>query len=436
VNRTGIIHIFADMTEEFLHYIWKFRLFDQLELSTTDNKVVEIIKTGDHNFDAGPDFFNARVKIADTMWAGNIEVHINASDWKKHKHQTNKAYDNVILHVVNNADEELSRESGENIPTIEIKDRINRKLIHNYLKFKSGHDWIPCEKQVAEVPSLIIQSTIDKLILERLERKSEFILDRLKLNHNNWEETFYQLLARNFGFKINSEPFELLAKSLPSIILSKHKSSLLQIEALLYGQAGMLERHFDDKYPRSLQNEYVFLKQKFRLSAMDEHLWKLLRLRPVNFPTVRIAQFANLIYNSSHLFSKILETEDCQELKKLLDISVSEYWETHYLFDKETPLRSKHMGEEGVNNIIINTIVPFLFVYGKQKGDEKFVDRALQFLEMVKGEENSIIKRFNKLKLPVSNAYSTQALLQLKNEYCSEKKCLNCNIGNYLIKNS
>lgn len=424
------------MTEEFLHHIWKFRLFDQLELSTTDNETVEIVRAGEHNFDAGPDFFNAKIKIGKTLWAGNVEVHINSSDWKKHNHQNDKAYDNIILHVVNNADADLSRSSGEKIPTIEIKGRIEEKLIRNYLKFKSGNDWVPCEKQIENVPSIIIQSTVDKLVLERLERKSDFIFDCLKLNQNNWEETFYQLLARNFGFKINSEPFHLLAKSIPSIILSKHKSSLLQIEALLFGQAGMLNKHFEDKYPQSLQNEYVFLKQKFKLSSMDEHLWKFLRLRPVNFPSVRIAQFANLIYNSSHLFSRILETEDCKDLKKLLNISVSEYWETHYIFDKKTATKPKRLGEDGVNNIIINTIVPFLFVYGKQKGDEVYVERALHFMEQVPGEDNSIIRRWDKLKLPVSSSYSTQALLQLKNEYCSEKKCLKCNIGNYLLKNS
>jgi hypothetical protein len=424
------------MTEEFLHHIWKFRLFDQLELSTTDNEMVEIIKTGDHNFDSGPDFFNAKIKIGNTLWAGNVEVHINASDWNKHKHQNDKAYDNIILHVVNNADAQLNRGSGERIPTLEIKNRIDRKLIHNYLRFKSGHDWIPCEKQISETPSMIIQSTIDKLILERLERKSEQILNSLALNQNNWEETFYQQLARNFGFKINSEPFGLLAKSISSAILSKHKTSLLQIEALLFGQAGMLDRHFEDKYPQSLQNEYAFLKRKFRLTSMDEHLWKFLRLRPVNFPSVRIAQFADLVFNSSHLFSKILEAENCASIKKLLDISVSEYWETHYLFDKKAPARSKRLGEQGADNIIINTVVPFLFVYGKQKSDERYVERSLRLLEEVKGEENSVVDRWKKLKLPVSNAYSTQALLQLKNEYCSEKKCLKCNIGNYLIKNS
>jgi hypothetical protein len=424
------------MTEEFLHHIWKFKLFDQQNLRTTSGEVVEILKAGVHNFDAGPDFFNAQLKVGETLWAGNVEIHINASDWKRHFHQQDKAYNNIVLHIVYNADEPIYRASGEAIPTIEIKERIDKKLYQNYLNFKSNTDWIPCEKQIAEVPSIIINSTLDKLLLERLERKAQSIADSLKLNNNNWEETFYQYLARNFGFKTNAMPFELLAKSLSLLVLAKHKSSLLQIEAMLFGQAGMLNEHLEDKYPQALQNEYVFLKQKFQLNPVDTHLWKFLRLRPVNFPSVRIAQFANLIFNSTHLFSKIIETESLDFLKLLMNVDVSEYWQTHYMFDKVSKNKSKHLGEDSLNNIVINTIVPFLFVYGKQKDDQKYVDRALAFLEQTEGENNSIINKWESLKLPVKNAYSTQALLQLKNEYCNGKKCLSCNIGTYLIKNS
>lgn len=423
------------MSEEFLHYIWKFRLFDQLVLQTTAGEPVEIVKVGEHNFDSGPDFFNAKIKVGKTLWAGNVEVHINSSDWKKHFHQNDKAYDNIVLHVVHKADEQVFRKSGEAFPTIEIKNRIDTKIYQNYLNFKSSSDWIPCEKQINKVPDLIINNTIDRLLLERLERKSTSITESLKLNKNNWEETFYQYVARNFGFKINAEPFELLAKSLPSVVLSKHKNSLLQIEGLLFGQAGLLDQHYEDKYMQQLQNEYVFLKQKFKLRSIDTHLWKYLRLRPVNFPTIRIAQFANLIFSSSHLFSKIIETENYEKLKIMMNVDVSEYWKTHYVIDKISAYNTKQLGDEAMNNIIINTIVPFLFVYGKQKGEEKYIERALQFLEQIKGEQNSIITKWEGLNLPVKNAYSTQALLQLKNEYCSKKKCLSCSIGNYLLKN-
>ena len=424
------------MTEEFLHHIWKFRLFDQLELKTTKGEIIDIKKPGEHNFDAGPDFFNGKVKVGETLWAGNVEVHINSSDWKRHLHQNDKAYDNIILHVVNNADIKLFRSSGEEIPTIEIKNRIDKKLYQNYLDFKSSNDWISCEKQISTVPEFIINSVKDKLLLERLERKSKSILNSLELNNNNWEETFYHSLARNFGFKTNAEPFELLAKSLPSIVLGKHKSSLLQIEALLFGQAGMLFEHFSDKYPQQLQNEYAFLKQKFKLQPLEKHLWKYLRLRPINFPSIRIAQFSNLIYSSSHMFSKILDLENGFELKKMMNISVSEYWESHFMLDRDSSKKSKHLGEDSINNIVINTIVPFLFVYGKQKDDEKYIYRALLFLEQTVGESNSIIRKWEELGVSVKSAHSTQALLQLKNEYCNHKKCLNCSIGNYLLKNS
>jgi hypothetical protein len=424
------------MTEEFLHHIWKFRLFDQTDLLTTNNERVEILKPGEHNFDAGPDFFNARIKIDETIWAGNVEVHVNSSDWKKHKHQHDKAYDNIILHVVNKADEKLYRYSGAEIPTIEINERIIEKLLRNYTDFKSSADWVPCARQIKNVPSHILISTIDKLLLERLEIKAKIINNSLLLNHNNWEETFYQFLARNFGFKTNAEPFELLAKSLPSGILAKHKGSLIQIEALLYGQAGMLYEHLDDKYAITLQNEYIFLKQKFKLQSLDPHLWKFLRLRPVNFPSVRIAQFADLVFRSSHLFSRMLEIASLAELKSLLDVNVSPYWENHYMFNRESPFKTKHLGSDGINNIVINTIVPFLFVYGRQKDEEKYVERALLFLEATTAEQNSIIDGWKELNVPVTNAFSSQALLQLKNEYCTQKKCLSCNIGNYLIKNS
>ena len=422
------------MSEEFLHHIWKFRLFDQLDLKTTSGEQVEIEKVGTHNLDSGPDFFNGKIKIGNTLWAGNIEVHINASDWKKHFHQHDKAYDNIILHVVHKADVPLFRASGELIPTVEIGSRIEKKLHQNYLNFKTSKDWISCEKQIGDVPPLIINSTIDKLVLERLERKSKSISDCLALNFNNWEETFYQLLARNFGFKTNSDPFELLAKSLSSKILAKHKNSLLQIEALLFGQAGMLDKHFEDKYPQSLQNEYAFLKQKYTLNALDEHLWKFSRMRPVNFPSVRIAQFANLAFNSSHLFSKIIEAEKFESIKMLMNINVSDYWETHYVFDKSSKRKMKHLGDAAIHSILINTIIPFLFVYGKQKNEEKYIEKALNFLEDIAGESNSIITKWESLNMSAKSSYSTQALLQLKNEYCNHKKCLSCSIGNYLLK--
>jgi hypothetical protein len=416
------------MTEELLHHLWKFRLFDQLELVTTTNDPLEIVKVGDHNQHAGPDFFNSKIKIAETLWAGNVEVHIRASDWNKHRHQQDKAYDNIILHVVYEADQSIFRSSGEAIPTLELKQRIEPHYLINYQRFKLSNDWIACEKQLKEVPPIVMHTSLNRLLIERLEEKYDVMVDMLRLNKMNWEETFYQLLAKNFGFKTNALPFQLLAKSIPSTILAKHKSSLLQ--------AGFLEQHFNDKYSLQLQNEYVFLKQKFKLVPIENHLWKFLRLRPVNFPTIRIAQFAQLIYQSNHLFSKIIEEKELLQLKKLMETTVSAYWRTHYVFEKMVTGRNKKLGEDSIDNIIMNTIIPFLFVYGKAKGDESYIERALRFMEEMEGEKNTIINTWKSLDIPVKSAAETQALLQLKNKYCDHKKCLACSIGNYLLKKS
>ncbi|MFL5762321.1 MAG: DUF2851 family protein [Bacteroidia bacterium] len=424
------------MTEEFLHHIWKFRLFDQLELKTTNGDLVEILHPGEHNFDSGPDFFNARIKVNGTLWAGNVEVHINASDWNKHFHQRDKAYDNIVLHVVHHADITLYRRSGEEIPAVELKSRIGQKQYYRYLDFKTNKDWIPCAKQVAAVPSLVFNNTMDRMVSERLERKSISIINDLKLHNNNWEETFYRHLARNFGFKTNAEPFELLAKSLPLVTLARHRNSLFQLEALLFGQAGMLEEHLSDKYALQLQNEYAFLKKKLKLQPIEKHLWKFLRLRPVNFPGIRIAQFAALIHRSQNLFSKMLEIGSLEELKELLNVKASEYWEEHFMLDRKSGKREKHLGEDGMSNVLINTIVPFLFVYGRQKGEAHFCDKAFLLLEQTKGEDNAMIRNWKRLNVPAETACATQALIQLKNSYCDAKQCLSCGIGNYLVKNS
>jgi hypothetical protein len=426
------------MQEEFLWHIWKFRLFDNRDLQTVSGEEIKIIKVGEHNSDSGPDFFNARIKIGGTEWAGNVEIHTNASDWHKHKHTTDKAYNNIILHVVHEADEKLFRKGGEEIPTLELKDRIPQEVYGKYLQFKSSKDWIPCEKQIASVDKFTLNNWLDnwldRLLVERLERKSKTITDSLKQNKNNWEETFYQMLARNFGQKINSEPFELLAKALPVSVLAKHKNNLLQIESLLFGTAGMLEKDFKDDYPNELKKEFKFLKSKFKLKPIDSSLWKFMRLHPPNFPTIRISQFANLIYKSSHLFSKILEANSVKQIISLLETETSEYWQTHYRFDKISPKRKKKLGSDSINTIIINTIIPFLFIYGKQKREEKFCDNALSFLEKLSPENNSIISKWRSIGIPAKSSYETQALLQLKNEYCSQKKCLSCGVGNFLLK--
>lgn len=420
------------MTEDFLQHIWKYHLFDKNNLIASTGEKIEILNIGQKNIDAGPDFFNAKVKIDNTVWAGNIEIHINSSDWVKHSHNKNKAYDNVILHVVYNNDMQITRSTGEPIPTIELK--FDKKLYSNYQDLIKNEQWISCENEINNIDGFIIDFWLNSLLIERLENKSEYILKTLKQNNNNWEETFYQQLAKNFGIKINQQPFEQLAKSLPLKYLSKHKNNLLQIEAFLFGQAGFLETNVDgDDYYSKLKKEYSFLKNKFNTKPIEKHLWKFLRLRPSNFPTIRIAQFASLIYKSSSLFSKIIESDDLIEIKKYFSVSTSEYWHTHYVFNKTTKKKIKKTGDVFTNSLIINTIVPFLFVYSKSKDNDDYKIRALKFLEKLPAEKNSIINNWKSLGMPVPNAFYSQALIQLKNEYCNKKKCLYCQIGNRII---
>jgi hypothetical protein len=420
------------MKEEFLQFIWKHGLFNKENLKTTDGRLVEIISTGQPNSDSGPDFFNARIRIADTTWAGNIEVHQKSSHWYRHKHNTDAAYDNVILHVVELQDSPVLIKS-HSVPTLEIT--YPTEIFSNYEKLLSSAKWVACEEILPKYDPFIIRFWFSALMIERLESKIGDIVALLKQNNNNWNETFYQLLSRNFGMKTNALPFELLAKSLPLNLLSKHKNNLFQIEALLFGQSGLLnETLLGDDYFLSLRKEYSYLYKKYNLSGIESHLWKFMRLRPINFPTIRIAQLAMLIHHSSALFSQILETENIGELRKLFDVSASEYWNTHYSFNKTSKdNHPKTLGESAFNNLVINTIVPILFVYGDQHLDQGMKDRALFMLEKLDPESNQIIRKWSELGMESRSAFETQALLQLKNKYCEYKKCLNCQLGAKII---
>jgi len=419
------------MNENFLHFIWENNLFEKKDLITDTNEKIEVLALGQKNTDAGPDFFNAKIKIGNQTWAGNVEIHIKSSDWIAHKHNTDKAYDNVILQAVAENNQPTRRTTNRQIPTIELK--YDPKLLNNYLELYNSKQKIACFSKIKYLDKFTIKHWLGRLQIERLEQKSKIIEQLLLQNNNSWEETFYQYIAQNFGFKKNSVPFELLAKSLPLKYLSKHKNSLFQIEAMLFGQAGMLENNYEVDYYQKLKNEYKFLKNKFQLDPIDSHLWIFLRLRPPNFPTIRIAQFAQLIYQSSQLFSKIIEIENIGKIKNLFNLEASTFWETHYLFDKESKKRTKKLGKSAVNNILINTVSLFLFVYGMKKSNESLQNRALSLLESIEPENNSIINNWEKANLKIENAYYSQALIQLNNEYCKKQRCLNCQIGNKLI---
>ena len=420
-------------TEDFLHYVWKFRLFDRLDLRTTGGEEIEIFSTGMHNTHAGPDFQNARIRLGETTWAGNAELHISSSDWQRHGHMTDEAYDNVILHVVYTDDSPVTLPNGRRLPTLELKDRVNPDLYQRYHNLVFGNQIIiPCEGSIARVDRLTMQNWLTRVLIERLEKRADMVAAVLAKNRGDWEETFYQFLAANFGFKTNALPFELMAKSLPQSILAKHKDNALQIEALIFGQAGFLNEEAADVYPRSLKKEYDYLQKKFNLIPIEKHLWKFLRMRPQNFPTVRLAQFAGLVVQSSHLFSRILEIKDLRAL--FTGVKVNPYWENHYRFDKQSPPVGKLLGASSVDTLLLNTVALFLFSYGKQMGQPYYISRALKLLENIPAESNRVTTDFATLGVNSINAFESQALLELKNNYCDYKKCLHCGVGIKILK--
>ena len=426
------MNIHNSIPEEFLIYLWKQRLINN-ELITSGGRPLQVIHPGIRNLDSGPDFFNGRIKIDDTTWAGNIEIHVLSSDWFRHGHHNDPAYDNIILHVVYENDRPVYRKNGEMIPTLELKGNFEQKILDNYHKFLELNKWIPCEEMIASVNHFDVLSWLDKLMAERLENKALEIEHELDSTKQDFQEVFYRKLARNFGFKTNGDAFGLLAQSLPLNILAKHKEHILQIEALLFGQAGMLKTGFKDEYPQALKKEYAFLSAKYGLKPIDRKLWKFMRLRPANFPTIRISQFAQVIYRSSALLNKILEAPKLNDVIDFLKVDASGYWNTHFVFDKKAGNRKKRLGTASIQLILINTIIPFLFVYGRHKGDTGLQEKALAWLDQLPPESNAIIKRYAALGIKPKNAMESQALIEMKHNYCSEKRCLDCRIGHVLL---
>lgn len=422
------------MKEDFIHFLWKYRLFLPIELKTTDGDDLQILDTGLENADAGPDFSAAKVKIAGTLWAGNVEMHINSSDWYRHNHQNDDAYSNIILHVVMHHDQPITNGQGNEIPVFEVRRYFNAELLGRYEQILRSRSWIPCARFLPHTDGFIVMNWLGRLLVERLENKSAEILRFYKYFENNWEQTFYYFLARNFGFKINASPFALLAQQTPYKILARHKNDLLQLEALLFGQAGFLSGSFADAYPSLLQKEYTFLRHKYQLQPMDRALWKLGKLRPPNFPTIRIAQFAKLIHQSSGLFSQVMQHSKLKEVEALFHIQCSPYWHNHFQFDKSSGFRQKNLGKDALVNIIINTIVPMQFVYGSESLKPHIREQAVQLLNDLPAEHNSIVKNWEKHGILAQNAGESQALLELKKYYCTPKKCLSCAIGHHILR--
>ena len=417
------------MNEKLLQYIWQFQCFNLNQLQTTDGEAVLIIQPGTSNSNQGPDFKDAKIKIADTTWAGHVELHILSSDWLAHKHSSDENYKNVILHVVwqNNIDLQLP------FPVLEMHDKVPKVLLSRFDALMQASDFIPCQHSLTMVTPIIWDSWKQRMLVERLQDKSTLVQAYLQLNNNNWEETFWWLLAKNFGLKVNSACFEKIARSLPVNLLAKHKNQIQHLEALLFGQASLLTGEFTDDYMIMLQKEYHFLQKKYHLHPVKDALF-FLRMRPSNFPTVRLAQLAMLVHKSSHLFSKIKEADSIKTVKKLLDVTANDYWHYHYMPDEPSGYKEKNMGTQMIDNILINTIIPTLFTYGYLLNETPYIDRALQWMEQVPAEKNVITRGFEAIAVANVNAFDSQALLQLKNNYCNKKRCLECAIGNKILR--
>jgi len=423
--------------ESFLHFIWQYQLFEKSDLQTTDGESLAIIKQGLHNTNAGPDFQDAQIILANVQWFGAVEIHTNSSDWQKHAHHHDQAYEKVILHVVWNEDVKLMHNDGSPLPTLSLKGKIEKQYIDKYQSLVEHRDIIPCAHYFTDIPEIVKFSMLDRALHSRQEHKSEEIMQVLEATNHNWEETTYRLLAKNFGFKVNAHPFLKLAENLPLKILLKHSSSLFQLEALLFGVAGFLKNiETSDIYWNNLQKEYQFLKHKYDLEnkEINLHEWKFLRLRPANFPTIRIAQFAQLIHQHSNLFSLFTSFSEYKTFIKLLSIKQSAYWSEHYIFNTPSEKPTGRLGKSSIENIIINTVVPLLFALSKSKDELIFTEKAITLLENLPAEQNSITNTWLQLGFKNNNAFDSQASIELFNNYCDKRRCLECSIGTHIMK--
>ncbi len=418
------------MTEKLLQFIWQYQYINVVGLQTTNGESLEILKQGSLNHNQGPDFSDASIKISGLQLFGTIELHINTSHWKKHAHSSDKNYNNVILHVVWINDEK----DEQQIPTLELQSLVPKILLDKYNFLMQQDDKIPCHSFLPALTELSWLAWKERLVAERLIKKSEAILQSLVTNKNNWEETFWQHLAYNFGLKVNADFFKQIAVSLPNNLLSKNKNQQILLEALLFGQANLLIEKSTNNYVNQLKKEFAFLKKKYNLKPIEGSAY-FLRMRPSNFPTIRLAQLAALIAKSNHLFSQIKFANNIKEIKEMFSVLCSEYWNHHYtLKDEESSFKEKKLGEKMIDLIIINTIIPVVFAVGMYYNDDQLKTKAIHWLQELKAEENSILKTWTEHKIKVKSAFDSQALLQLSKFYCKEKMCLQCAVGTSILK--
>lgn len=423
------------MKEDFLHYLWKFKKFDTLNLKTFNGEDITIINVGQYLELAGPDFFNAQIVIGNQKWAGNVEIHLKSSDWYVHHHERDEAYENVILHVVWEHDTEIYRSNNTEIPVLELKKYVDTATIANYKSLMAPKSWIYCEKNLKEINEFAFKNWQERLFFERLERKSNPIFELLKATNGDWESVLFCLLAKNFGLNTNGEIFLKIAQSIPFSIIRKESFEVENLEALLLGNAGLLDAEKEDTYFKDLKFRYFYLLHKYQIEKKNVEPVQFFKHRPDNFPTIRLSQLANLYHSQQNLFSIISKANSLKSIYETFDVSVSNYWQNHYQFDKESPQKKKKLSKSFVDLIVINTIIPLQFAYAKSLGKE-VSENLILLLNEVTAEKNAIIDKFSSFGIPSKTAFETQSLLQLKNEYCNKSRCLDCAIGMELLKNN
>ncbi|WP_207512997.1 DUF2851 family protein [Longitalea luteola] len=420
------------MTERLLQYLWQFQYFNKHSAILDNGDSFQVIHPGRYNTNQGPDFLEAKIKIEDTLWVGHVELHLKTSDWFRHAHHLDRNYDNVVLHVVWEND---LPDTETRIPVFSMQSKVPLMLLEQYGHWMNNSGFIACGSQIRDVSRIIWISWRERLLAERMQRKSSTVFSFLLQSNQHWDETFWWLLARNFGAVLNFEPFEAMAKSLPITLLARYRNKLPILEALLLGQCGLLEGAFSAEYPAMLQREYLHIKAKFHLQPVRQPV-HFLRTRPVNFPTIRLAQLAKLIHGSSHLFASIKDTVQLNDVRNWLAVTASEFWDQHYTFNKSSVHRPKKLGNQMIDTLIINTVVPILFAYGSLHNEEQYKNRALNWLDELEPEMNAVTNGYAGLGIVNKSACDSQALLELKNHYCEPRKCLDCAVGNALLKRS
>lgn len=421
------------MKEDLLHFVWRTKRLDTAALHTTEGQDVIIENWGTYNLHEGPDFHHARIRITGTLWVGQVEMHLKSSDWMQHRHQEDDRYANVILHVVLEEDEVIRLADGSRLPCLELRNRIPQTLVANYLKLMALKSWIPCQEHLAEVPVFIKEQLLERMLVERMERRTAEIRSILEKTEMNWEESFYRLLMKSMGFKVNGEPMGLVAESIPLRLLLRHRNRVRELEAMLFGVAGLLNQIYADDYPAELQRTFFHLQKKYQLDQISPHHWRWMRSRPANFPSIRLAQFARMISERGSIFSRVLDFQSIGELVDLFSVAADDYWIGHYRFDIASKKRPKSLGKDSIHRILINCVLPFLFYYAGERELFDLRERVIEVFFALPAENNKITRKWAEIGMPNDNAGQSQGLLELKSKHCDQHFCLRCPAGTHIL---